>query len=61
MIKKSEFGESASRMSYLEFLETIKVFKMLYGREVAENILTKNIHKWYNLDSESLNNLIYGD
>lgn len=41
-------------MTYDEFLNTCKILKMLYGREVAEKFLTKNIHKYYNLNSESL-------
>lgn len=48
-------------MSFIEFLEFVKVVKMLYGRDIATNILEKNLHKYYNLDSESLNNLIRGE
>lgn len=48
-------------MSFVEFLDFIKVIKMLYGRDVATNIFEKNLHKYYNLDSESLNNLIRGE
>lgn len=48
-------------MSFTEFLNFVKVVKMLYGRDVACNILEKNLHKYYNLDSESLSNLIRGE
>lgn len=44
-------------MTYDEFLNTCKVLKMLYGREIAEKFLTNNIHKYYNLTNESLLNL----
>lgn len=43
-------------MTYLEFLQTIKVLKMLFGREVAEKVFTKNINSYYNLNSENLLN-----
>lgn len=45
-------------MTYTEFLKTIQILKMLYGRDIAEKVFTKNIHRWYNLDSESLINLV---
>lgn len=48
-------------MSFLEFLALVKVFKMIYGRDVAQNILEKNLHKYYNLDSESLSKLMKGE
>lgn len=48
-------------MTYLEFLETVKVLKMLYGRDIAERVLTANIHKWYNIDSESLIKMTKGE
>lgn len=47
-------------MSFAEFLKLVQVLKMLYGREVAEKVFTNNIHKYYNLTNESLNNLMKG-
>lgn len=47
-----------ARMTYTEFLNTIKVIKMLYGRDVAEKVFTTNVDKWYNLDSASLLKLV---
>lgn len=44
-------------MSYQEFLDTVKVLKMLYGRDVAEKFFTKNITEVYNITSESLSKL----
>lgn len=48
-------------MNFLEFLQLVKVTKMLYGRDVAINLLEKNLHKYYNLDSEGLNKLVRGE
>lgn len=44
-------------VSYQEFLDTVKVLKMLYGRDVAEKFFTKNITEVYNITSESLSKL----
>lgn len=41
-------------MSFMEFLELVKVIKMLYGRDLAEKVFTKNIGSYYNINSESL-------
>lgn len=46
--------KSDYKMSFDEFLHTVRVIKMLYGREVAEKFFTKNLPLWYNLDSASL-------
>jgi len=43
-------------MKYQDFLDTVKVLKMLYGREIAEKFFAKNAKLYYNLDSESLLN-----
>lgn len=39
-----------------EFLELVKVVKMLYGRDVAEKLFTKNIETFYNVNSASIIN-----
>lgn len=39
-----------------EFLDFVKVLKMLYGRDVAEKVFTKKLKEWYNYNSESLYN-----
>lgn len=41
-------------MSYSEFLDTVKVLKMLFGRDVAEKFFTKNIDLFYDVNSESI-------
>lgn len=41
-------------MPFNEFLDLVKVLKMLYGSEIAKNFFTKNVNKYYNLDSESI-------
>lgn len=43
-------------MSFDEFLNFIKVVKMLYGRQVACEIFEKNYKKYYNLKNASLYN-----
>lgn len=45
------------KLTRLEFLELVKVVKMLYGRDIAEKVFTKNISTFYNIDSESLLNV----
>lgn len=40
-------------MTYIEFLKTVQVLKILYGREIAEDFFTKNITEWYNIDNAS--------
>lgn len=42
------------KLTRQEFLELVKVVKMLYGREIAEKLFTKNLKVFYNVDSESL-------
>jgi len=39
---------------FTEFLDLVKVLKMLYGSAVADKFFTKNIGLYYDLDSESL-------
>lgn len=41
-------------MPFNEFLDLVKVMKMLYGREIAEKFFAKNIQLYYNLDSASI-------
>lgn len=41
-------------MQFTEFLQLVKVIKMLYGRQFAEKFFTNNISLFYDLDSESL-------
>lgn len=41
-------------MSYPEFLDTVKVLKMLYGRDIAEIFFTKNNNLYYDTNSASI-------
>lgn len=43
-------------ITYSEFLDTVKVLKMLYGRDIAERFFTQNKHLWYNQTSASVCN-----
>lgn len=45
---KVMFGVNAYNITYNQFLDTVKVIKMLYGREVALKFFTDNIKLWYN-------------
>lgn len=40
---------------YVVFLDTVKVLKMLYGKQVAENFFTENMYLYYDDDSASQN------
>jgi hypothetical protein len=51
-------GFEVNVMKYSDFLDTVKVLKMLYGREIAEKFFTKNASMYYNLNSESILNPI---
>jgi len=53
-MKSSRDLEPSLSMTYAEFLATVKVLKMLYGRDIAEKFFTKNIIEVYNISSESL-------
>lgn len=44
-------------MQFSEFLDLVKVLKMLYGTQIAEKFFTKNISLYYDLDSASLNKI----
>lgn len=44
-------------MNYTEFLDTVKVLKMLYGRDIAEKFFTKNKEQFKILDSVSVSKL----
>jgi len=41
-------------MRFDEFLKLTNTLKMLYGRDIAEKFFTKNIHLYYDLNSESI-------
>lgn len=51
-----KLDDYVGEMTYKEFLDTIKVLKMLYGRGVAEKFFTANISSWYNVDNASFLN-----
>lgn len=38
---------------YQIFLDTVKVLKMLYGKQVAEKFFTNSMHLYYDSVSES--------
>lgn len=38
-------------LSYTEFIQTIKVFRMLYGVDFAKKYLTDNLKVYYNVDN----------
>lgn len=38
-------------LSYLEFLQTTKVIRMLYDKETAKKYFTDNLNLWYNMDN----------
>lgn len=44
-------GYPKENLSYMEFLQTVKVVRMLYGRDAAKKYFTDNIELWYNLDN----------
>lgn len=44
-------------MSFEEFLDLVKVIKMLYGRNIACEVFEKNYQKYYNLKNASFLNL----
>jgi hypothetical protein len=50
-MKKNNLSNALTKA---EFLDLIKVVKMLYGRDLAVNLLEKNIKTFYDVDSESL-------
>jgi len=37
-------------MQFNEFLQLVKVIRMLYGTEIAADVFAKNISKYYNLN-----------
>jgi len=37
-------------MSFSEFLDLVKVLRMLFGRDIADQYFTKNIDLYYNLN-----------
>lgn len=43
------------QIAYANFLDTVKVLKMLFGRQIAENFFTDNMSVFYDVDSESKN------
>lgn len=55
--RSNHLDDFAGVMTYSEFLDTTKVLKMLYGREIAEKFFTKNLSSWYNVDSVSILNV----
>lgn len=49
----NSLSDMAGVMTYSEFLDTCKVLKMLYGRDIAEKFFTDNIRSWYNVNNAS--------
>ena len=43
-------GEQFLELAFSDFLDLVKVLKMLYGREVAEKFLTRGMSEVYNID-----------
>lgn len=41
-------------MNYIEFLDTVKVLRMLYGKQVAEKFFDKHVDSYYDLTSASI-------
>lgn len=44
-------GSPKKPLSYLEFLETVKVVRMLYDKDRARKYFTDNLQIWYNIDN----------
>lgn len=44
-------------MSYTEFLDTVKVLKMLFGRQIAEKFFTENAQQYTMLNNVSINKM----
>lgn len=44
------------KIDFNEFLDLVKVIKMLYGRDIATRFFENYIKKWYNVNSESMLN-----
>lgn len=42
-----------TEMNYIEFLQTTKVLKMLYGAQIAQKFFEQNIGSWYNVANAS--------
>ncbi|MBQ3309567.1 hypothetical protein IJG78_02730 [Candidatus Saccharibacteria bacterium] len=38
-------------LTYMEFLQTTKVLRMLYGIDSAKKYFTDNLYLWYNEDN----------
>lgn len=44
-------GTPKKPLDYTDFLNTVKVVRMLYGRDAAKKYLTDNLGVYYNLDN----------
>lgn len=44
-------GSPKQPLTYLEFLQTVKVYRMLYGVDEARKYFTENIKVYYNDDN----------
>lgn len=44
-------GTPKKPLTYLEYLQTVKVIRMLYGTQAARKYLTDNIGVYYNLNN----------
>ena len=50
---KGRNDEGFLELSFTEFLDLVKVLKMLYGREIAERVFTENLSRVYNINNAS--------
>jgi len=41
------------KMTFLEFLELVRTYRMLFGIIEAKKLFTKNIGLYYNLDTDT--------
>lgn len=50
-MEKMPSGTPKKQLSYSDFLSTVKVIRMLYGKDLAKKYLTDNLGVYYNLDN----------
>lgn len=46
--------EPKKQLTYMEFLQTTKVIRMLYGSEEARKYFTNNLDVYYNIDNSNV-------
>lgn len=60
-LQKLTILEPKKAINYSEFLDTVRVIRMLYGADSARIYFTENMNIWYNVSTDTSSNSSNGE